>query len=529
MAGNTGGYDYGIRQGLVNKGVANSDIGYNPKTGYVTVQGRDFMKGNRSYNGTNFTNQSNFNAAYDSFLKPQTQSDKVGQPVIQGISNTPSQTPNVVGKVTTGQVPGGPMANNPQFTQWQNQLPNQQQGSQSTQTVGYPAYNPYANTQQNPYTSNIDQVIQQLLNYGQNQGNFDPYASSQYKAAEAQAQRQAQQSARQAQEAYGSAGFGRSTGLGERVAGINNSANEYLMTQVLPQIEAQEAARRQQEYNNVMQALQPLLGQQGRADNLVQQDFSNNLALADLTGNYMPQGAQQVIQQLMGLKGSTEQNWMNMTPEQRAAAQAQGDVYRNQLMSMGVDISKLGADTNLANAQAAAQLGQRTLAGQAQDYSQMADTRNFNEDQRRYKRDFLYTAGRDKAADEQWQKTFDENVRQFGLEYALREAAQQLNEDQFADESAYKWAGLDADLAAAASEGEKYSGMSANDVVSNVRKNFEVDGTLPTDEATKDQIYMQIVGAGLPEADEEQALAAIGLTQDEIADRDSRLLSQEGK
>src|SRR5690606_37191765 len=125
-------------------------------------------------------------------------------------------------------------------------------------------------------------------------------------AAQAQANRAAQQYTRAAQEPYGSAGFGRSSAMGERIAGVQNDATEYLMTQVLPQIEAQEQARRQQEFNNIMSALNPLMTQQGRADNLVQQNFDNRITESGLTGNYVPEGAQQLINDLYSLKGQAE-------------------------------------------------------------------------------------------------------------------------------------------------------------------------------------------------------------------------------
>lgn len=82
-------------------------------------------------------------------------------------------------------------------------------------------------------------------------------------------------------------------------------------------------------------------------------------------------------------------------------------------------------------------LGNRTLEGQAQDYSQKADNRNYNRDviesDRNFnfqQQQFSYQQARDKIADKQYQQKFDEDVRRFGLEFALNSAVQnrQLNQ-----------------------------------------------------------------------------------------------------
>jgi hypothetical protein len=331
MAVSSTGYDYGIRSGLASKGVDNSKIGYNNATSSVTVDGQDFMKADKNYNGTAFTNQQNFNSAWDAYNKAQQQ------------------------PVQTGQVQ--PIA------------------------TGATQYNPYSTVtnNQNPYTQQTDKVIQSLLNYGQNQPAYDPYSSAAYKASEAQAQRSAQQNTRAAQEAYGGAGFGRSYALGERAQGIQNDATEYLMTQVVPQLMAQDEQRRQQEFNNQSSMLQQLVGQQGRADNLVQQDFNNNITTAGLTGNYLPQGADQLISQLLALKGQAETK--GITAADRSGLSSQADTLRSQLQAMGVDTTGLGANVNRANAASAgANIGTRTLAGQTTDQNILDSNRNFDRD-----------------------------------------------------------------------------------------------------------------------------------------------------
>jgi hypothetical protein len=384
------GYDTGIRAALNQKGISNDQITYNPSQG-VMVNGQSFYKPEKVYQGTSYTSANNFNQAWDNYSKNQAQ----------------------------------------------------HQPAQQTQPYNY---NPYASNSQinnNPYTSQTDQVIQQLLNYGQNQQNFNPYGTSSYQAAQAQANRSAQQSTRAAQEAYGSAGFGRSKGLGERVAGINNDATEYLMTQVLPQIEAQEQARRQQEYNNILSALTPLMGQQSRADGLVQQDFNNRITEAGLTGNYMNPEATALIDQILALKGQAETPGLANTDVKALSTQA--DQYRNRLSALGYDPSLFGSNVNAQTAGGNRGVATRTLAGQEIDANRAIDQRNFDygvqrdqrsdfeadrsfdEGVRQYNTNLEYTQGRDKVKDAQWEKEFQRILQQDGVQNALAWAANSVS------------------------------------------------------------------------------------------------------
>lgn len=456
MASSTG-FDTGVRSALNAKGVTNDRISYNPTSG-VMVDNKTFIKPDKVYQGTSFTNQNNFNNAWSSYNKP---------------ANSGSAATSTVGTGATA--PYTPSNTTP--------------------------YNPYTQTHtQNPYTSQTDSVIQQLLDYGKNQPSFDPYSSSGYKAAEAQAQRSAQASTRSAQESYGSAGFGRSTGLGERVAGINNDANEYLMTQIVPQLEAQESARRQQEYNNMLSSLSPLMSQQGRSDSLVQQDFNNGLSVADRTGYYMPRGADQIISQLLALKGQAETSGITATDRNTLSSQA--DQLRAQLQAMGLDASALGANVNRANA-STANIGTRTLTGQAQDYSQQADARDYTEGVRQYDtnlayqkdrdttsdsqwdKTFEYTQGRDKVADQQWQDEFDRIKEQDGINSALAWANQNLNQDKFQSD-------VDQDLYKLQTEQAAGDGPTAADISQNISKSISALGK--DVDITSDAVKKQIEG-----------------------------------
>lgn len=104
-----------------------------------------------------------------------------------------------------------------------------------------------------------------------------------------------------------------------------------------------------------------------------------------------------------------------------------------------------GQDRQLQIAQLMGMLnGQKTLGGRAQDFNEMDSNRRFDrgvkesdrnfdrgvfESDRNYDRgvkesdrNFEYNKTRDAIKDAQYQQTFDENVRQFGLDYAIKKA-----------------------------------------------------------------------------------------------------------
>ena len=248
------GYDYSVRKGLNDKGIDNSRISFNPNTQSVSVDGRDFMKGNKIYNGTSYTNQQGFNSAWDAYNKPQP--NTYGGMGAFGIGAGGNG-------IRTGA--GGA-------------------GIGSTTAQGIPSYQPpkeQAQPQQQPqtntYTPQIDSLIATLMQQAQSQQQVDPYSTPEYAAYAAQSARRANEGIRAAQEALGSAGFGRSTALGERAQGIQNQENEYLNTQVIPQLIAAEQARRQQQFGNLSSLLNPLIGQQGFVSSEDQRAIVNRL------------------------------------------------------------------------------------------------------------------------------------------------------------------------------------------------------------------------------------------------------------
>lgn len=425
----TSGYDYGIRQGLVNKGVNSADIAYNPGTGYVTVKGQNAIKAPKVYNGTSFTTQQDFNTQYDAFNKAQQQPAQSGfQPT--GMAGTASGTGYGAAPARTGYQPTG-MAGTPQ----------QPTPAYAPQGAGYAPPSM-------PSAPSIDQRIAELYSALQNQPTFDPYSSSAYAAAQAQADRAAQQNIRQAQESFGSSGFGRSTALGERAQRIGQEGTEYLMTQVLPQIQAQEEARRQQQFQNLFTLLSPQQEQQQFAEQ--QRQFAEQTAQgrAGLTGSFISPEAQQTINQLMGLKQQAEAP--TITREGRAGLSSQADILRNQLLGMGVDPSLFGAGVTSAQAtQNIGRAGTPTLAGQAQklaaqgqQFEQDITTRQLDRADFESDRQFEFAKGQ-----QEWENNFNSaqfnwNKAQQAWENAFKEKDFQQSMKEAAAARGLQWASL---------------------------------------------------------------------------------------
>lgn len=447
------GYGTAVRDALTSKGIKNSDIGYNSNNGYITVGGSDFMKPSKVLNGVSYDTAQNFNNAWSNYQN--TQSKKAAAPSAS-TGYTPNPAPaGMVGVrdqlQTSGYNPssigysnGMATVNNQPFTAPTVNLG----GTLYTTPSGYnqglsnyrindlqnQVYNGSA-LPTNPYTSQLDQQIAALQQLAQSQQTTDPYSTPQYAAYQAQSDRRANEGIRAQQEALGGSGFGRSTMLSDRAGGIQNQEREYLETQVIPQIIAAEQARQQQQYNNLLSLLTPLQNQQAYADNRYQTELTNKYnalnalateqqrgmdntrADAALTGNYLTPQQQALIDNLYALKSQAEAQ--GITKAQRSALSTQADGIRNQLQASGLDISKLGANTSLAQAKQSG-VG-RTLAGQDQDFNQQLALRKQDTADKQYSEQFAYQKARDAIADKQWQAKFDEDYRRYGLDYALQQ------------------------------------------------------------------------------------------------------------
>lgn len=396
-------YNTSIRQALNKQGINNGQIGY--KNGYVTVNGNNFMKADKNYNGAAFTNQQNFSNAWNSYSQasqpkattptytaPKVPTAPAGSVAIRSGLQSAGYDPSSIGynkstnTVTLNNNPFMVPSANVQGTTYANQNAfNSALGNYRINDLTNQVAN---NTKlpENRYTPKIDDTIKQLMDFAKTQQQVDPYGTAQYAAYQAQSDRRANQGIRSAQEAMGSSGFGRSTALGERAQGIQNQETEYLETQVVPQIIAAEQAKQQQQYDNLFNVLNPLMSQQGYSDNRAQTElgnvynalgaltseqqrgYDNARADAALTGNYMTPEAQEAINVLLGLKQQAETK--GISKEQRTALSKQADGVRNQLSMMGIDPTQFGSNVNYKTA-STVNPG-RTLQGQQLDMQKQA-------------------------------------------------------------------------------------------------------------------------------------------------------------
>ena len=377
------GYDYGVRQGLAGKGVQNQDIGYNPNSGFVTVKGQNFMKPQKMYQGTSFTTQPDFNTAWDTYSKQQQAPAMgatvgVGQGAMQGAPMTAQQPISGMGAVAG-------VGNTAAQTPYQ----------QPTQTQATP-----------PADNQLNDLIQMLLQQAQNPTPTDVnaiYGSPQWAAQQAQAQRSAQQGIRAAQESMGSAGFGRSTALGERAQGIQNQATEYLQTQVLPQLMAAQQQERQQQLQNQMAMLDVLSRQKSEADQLALQQEQLGLQRGQLTGTLYSQ-QEQAAQPLLNRLTSLGEAWKTGTPEQKSTASTEANQIRDQLSQMGIDPSLYDPSlTTEQRREAVGGLGTQTLAAR-----ESAQQMEFQQAQQEWENMFAQAQFDESNAARIWEQAFKE-------------------------------------------------------------------------------------------------------------------------
>lgn len=253
----------------------------------------------------------------------------------------------------------------------------------------------------------IDQYQQAVSTPWQYNQNEDPA----YHAAIAAAQQNIQQQQADTNARLRASGQGKSS-YSESVANqIGAQEMGRVSREVLPQLISQAYMRDQDRLAN----MQKLYAMQN------EQDFTNRITEAGLTGTYKPDEAQQYINALVNYKADTEANWANMTAEQRAAARQEGDRVRMILQGMGIDPSLYGADVTADTARSnIGQGGIRTLAGREQDYNMSADQRN-------YDRSVL-------ESDRNYDRSVMESDRNFGFQKAQQEWENQFRQAQF-DES----------------------------------------------------------------------------------------------
>jgi len=130
---------------------------------------------------------------------------------------------------------------------------------------------------------------------------------------------------------------------------------------------------------------------------------------AAMTGRYLPPEAQPLLEELLNLKTAAEQP--GIPRDQLTQYRTRADQIRQQLALLGVDPSLFGSDVPYAQALQNVATGLPTYEARITD------------------REFQYRAARDAIADQRWKMEFDEDVRRFGLEYALQRQIQLGNLD----------------------------------------------------------------------------------------------------
>jgi hypothetical protein len=259
--------------------------------------------------------------------------------------------------------------------------------------------------------------------------SYDPNSDPAYQAALTRAKANIADGTAQTEAEMNRRGLLNSTITSDRSAEIGAQEMGNVETTVLPQLMQQayqkyadQLAQEQQQFNNLGTVANSYLSEDQRG-------IDNTNTRANMTG-YLPGGeeAQQLYSQLMGLKQQAEAK--GITAADRSKLSNQADGIRAMLSTMGVDISKLGANTNYNTASQITPTI-RTLAGQNQDlaaqnqdFNQSTQTRQLDTADKQYAENMQYQKARDAISDKQWQSTFDENVKQNGLDYALRKLAQ---------------------------------------------------------------------------------------------------------
>ena len=385
-------YDTGVRSYMQSKGYDDSKINYDPNTGWVKYNNVNYVRPSRNYQGSTYEERGVLDQADKNYQNNSRINAMNASPVLAGAQ---------IGMGASAQ---------PSYT-----TPHPTTTTQPT-TTPQPSY---AQSISNPYDQQYGDLLGALMKQAQNPTAVDInsiYASPQYAAMQAQQQRAAQQGIRGAQESMGASGFGRSTALGERAQGIQNQANEYMQTQALPQLIAQEQQRQQQEYQNKLGMLGQLASQQGLYD--TRYNNANDLALkqGELTGNYSNPNSD-AIRKLMEINSG---KYATATPDEQRR-------LHDENVRLAGTIG--GRDTTGSGDYEFAP--QRTLQGQ------QVDRKNFESD-----RDYEMAKGQQEWENNFKQGQLDWNKAQQAWENAFKEKDFSQNMQEAAAARGLQWASL---------------------------------------------------------------------------------------
>ncbi|EHS59469.1 hypothetical protein [Paenibacillus sp. Aloe-11] len=314
--------NFGVRQALNNKGVNNSRIGYS--NGYVTVDGKNFLKPGSVANGSAMSSQQNFNNAW------------------QGMAPTKPVSVPTVAKAS-------PMV----------QAANNVRNNMTTSTF-------------TPPTPRLEQTLNSLSGLANTQAaklpefKYDPQSDPAYQAALREAQANLATAQRNTNAGLRATGQGKSSYSETLANQLANRSMESIANTTLPQMMQQAYGRFIDKANYDQSAAQQQAAQLANLYGLqYQQDVTKPMAEAQLTGNYMPAEARQAINDILTFKNQAETK--GTTAQQRADLSAQADNRRKILESLGINSAAYGANVNANNASQNASTGFRTLQGQQQD------------------------------------------------------------------------------------------------------------------------------------------------------------------
>ncbi|MFB0847345.1 hypothetical protein [Paenibacillus oleatilyticus] len=218
---------------------------------------------------------------------------------------------------------------------------------------------------------------------------------------------------------------------------IAQQAEANIANQIRPQYEQMAYSRFQNEQNAERQNMNDLLTVGQGFNTLEQQAFQNALARAQenraeaaLTGRMqLPEVAQNYINQILDLKRQAE--GQGVSQEQMGQYRSQADALRQQLAMTGVNPDIVGYESDYNQAMRNVAQGTPTLEARRLDRQVSESDRNFDYQKgrdavgdQRYAQEFDYRKARDQIMDERDKRNFDEDYRRYGLDYALKKAAQ---------------------------------------------------------------------------------------------------------
>ncbi|WP_029516295.1 hypothetical protein [Paenibacillus polymyxa] len=392
-----------------------------------------------------------------------------------------------------------------------------------------------ANTQQG---SELMGLMKQIATKQSTPFSYDVNSDPEYQAALQRAQANIKTGTNQTQAEMNRRGILNSTITSDRSAEIAADQMGRVETEVVPALVSQAYSRYQNQQAQEQQQLSNMatLAQMYQGED--QRGFGNRVTEAGLTGNYMPEGAQTIVDNILSLKQQAEAK--GVTAQQRAQYSAQADGLRAQLLSMGVNPNAYAANVNSTVARAVnpgirtLQAQQQDLAAQGQAFTQNLQTAQYNQGVRQYDQNFAYQVARDAITDKQWQAAFDRDVSQFGMNYALQSLQEQNNTAYrqatlalSQDDNARQWADLDYRQS---NPSGASGGLTANQVLQSMQSLYSVpvygknddgdsvkEGTkITTDASKRQEMFQNVVDAGLSDAETRQILSSLGMNKKEI-------------